>query len=61
MSPNKAIEFLSSLKYGDRALTDARKDHDIKLDEICLLLNSYIQKKPREIDPDCANGACPPR
>lgn len=62
MSPNKAIEFLSSLKYGERALTDLRQEHDQRLDEICLILNSMIPKKPRKVDdPDCPNGVCPPR
>ncbi len=62
MNEIKAIEFLLSLKYGDRALTDIREEHDRKIDEICLLLNSHIKRPERVIeDADCPNGVCPPR
>lgn len=63
MKTIEMIEFLSSLKYNDRALTDIRKKHDQKIDEICLFLNDVTPKKPRGIidDPDCPNGVCPTR
>jgi hypothetical protein len=59
MDETKAIEFLSSLKYGDRALTEARIEHDKTIDEICLLLNGYVKKPERVVeDVDCPNGVC---
>jgi len=62
MTPDKAIEFLSGLKYGNRALTDIRQEHDRNLDEICLLLNGYIKRPERVvIDIDCPSGICPTR
>lgn len=58
----EAIEFLASLKYGDRALTDSRQEHDRKLDEICLLLNGQIKRPDRGIvNMDCPSGVCPVR
>lgn len=63
MKTIEMIGFLSSLKYNERALTDTRKEHDRKLDEICLFLNDTIPKKPRGRidDTDCPNGVCPTR
>jgi hypothetical protein len=62
MSISEMISFLSSLKYGDRALTDIRIEHDRRLDAICLYLHEQVARPPRgEVDSDCAGGACPVR
>ena len=59
MKTIEMIEFLSSIKYGDRALTELRQEHDRKLDEICLYLNSQVKRPTREVlDPDCPSGVC---
>lgn len=53
------IEFLSSIKYGERALTELRMEHDRKLDEVCMYLNEQIERPPRIIaDADCPGGVC---
>ena len=62
MNINKMIEFLSSIKYNERALTDIRQEHDRKLDEICLYLNSQVKRPGRVVeDTDCPSGVCPTR
>lgn len=59
MDETKAIEFLNSLKYGERAWTEERIEHDKKIDQVCLLLNSYVKRPPRTvIDADCPGGVC---
>jgi len=53
------ILFLSSLKYGERALTDFRMEHDKNIDEICFYLNEHIERPPRVVaDIDCPSGVC---
>ena len=59
MKIQEMIEFLSKMKYGDRALTELRQEHDRKLDEICLFLNSQVKRPTREVlDQDCPSGVC---
>ena len=59
MKITEMIEFLSSIKYGERALTELRQEHDKNLDEICLYLNSQVKRPTREVlDPDCPSGVC---
>ena len=59
MSISEMISFLSSLKYGDRALTEIRIEHDRRLDEICLYLHEQVTRPPRgEVDSDCPSGVC---
>jgi hypothetical protein len=59
MKITEMIEFLSSIKYRERALTELRQEHDRKLDEICLFLNSQVKRPTREvINPDCPSGIC---
>ena len=59
MKIQEMIEFLSSIKYGDRALTELRQEYDRKLDEICLFLNSQVKRPTREVlNPDCPSGIC---
>ena len=62
MSISEMISFLSSLKYGDRALTELRIEHDRRLDAICLYLHEQVARPERIVhDYDCPGGVCPVR
>ena len=54
-----AIKFLNSSKYDNKAWVEERIELDKKIDQICLLLNSYVKRPPRTVlDADCPGGVC---